>query len=1058
MKDERKTKGQLVNELVELRQRIAELEASETEHRRVEEALREDKPPLLGGIALEVTEQVRAEEELHRVNWALRLLSRCNQAVIRATEESSLLHEICQLIVEAGGYRLAWIGFAEQNEEKTVRPVAQAGFEEGYLDTVNITWADTERGRGPTGTAIRAGEPSICRNMLTDPKYAPWREEATQRGYASSMALPLLANGQTLGALNIYAVEPAAFDTQEVELLTELANDLAYGIVALRTRTERKRAEEALRQERDRAQKYLDIAGVVIVAINAKGEVTLINRKGSEILGYEQEEIISKNWFDNFLPVSIMKEEVRTVFHRLMASEIEPVEYYENPVLIKGGEERIIAWHNAILKDDEGNIIGTLSSGEDITERKRAEEALRESEKRFRDLYENAPNAYFSVGVAGRIRRCNRRAGELLGYAVEELVGRPVLELYADTPQGKAKASKVLERFQAGETVRDEELQMQKADGTPVWISLTVNALRDAQGRIVESRSMVVDITERIRAEQGLRERDELLTEMSRIAKIGAWEFDAVTLEGTWTDETARIHDLDPAGETNVELGLSFYQGESRWKIESAVRQAIEQGKPYDLELELVTAKGSHKWVRTIGHPVRQGDRVVRVRGTFQDITERKQAEEAIQQQSKDLATLLEVSQTLAATLDLETVLQTTTDGVTELMGLKSAAVYLLEGEWLYLWATTPPLDPQMPETFRRAPLADHPHIWEAVSTGLPVLLPDTATADLTPAERTISEARGLRTILYLPLLVGAQVTGTLIVATAGEPQVISKTKIDLCSTLANLAALAVENARLYASVQRHAAELEQRVAKRTAELEIALDKAQEADRVKSAFLATMSHELRTPLNSIIGFTGILLQGLAGPLNPEQEKQLGMTYDSAKHLLALINDVLDISKIEAGQLEIAHEPFDMCQAIEKAVRTVSPQAEKKGLTLVAEVAPGVGQFVSDRRRVEQILINLLNNAIKFTEQGEVRLVCQVSDGWLVMRVMDTGIGIRPEDMDKLFKSFQQAETGLPRMHEGTGLGLSICKKLVEMLGGEIWAESEWGVGSTFTFTIPIDDL
>jgi PAS domain S-box-containing protein len=438
-------------------------------------------------------------------------------------------------------------------------------------------------------------------------------------------------------------------------------------------------------------------------------------------------------------------------------------------------------------------------------------------------------------------------------------------------------------------------------------------------------------------------------------------------------------------------------------------------------------------------------------------ITERKQAEEEIRHRSEDLVTLLEVSQTLAATLDLETVLQTTTDGVTELMGLKSAAVYLFEGEWLYLWATTPPLDPHMPETFRRAPLADHPHIREAVSTGLPVLLPDAATADLTPAERVISEARGLRTILYLPLLVGAQAVGTLIVATVGEPQVISEAEIDLCRTLANLAALAVENAWLYESVQRHAEELEQRVAERTAELAIAKDRAEAADRLKSAFLATMSHELRTPLNSIIGFTGIMLQGLAGPLNPEQEKQLNMVYGSARHLLALINDILDLSKIEAGEVEIVREEFDVASLVSKVVKTVSPLAERKGLELAVALSPEVGRIYCDRRRVEQILLNLVNNAIKFTKRGWVRIEGAIVENRLQVTVQDTGIGIKPEDMGKLFQVFRQVDTTITREHEGTGLGLAICKKLVTLLGGEIWAESEWGAGSTFTFTLPLSD-
>lgn len=491
------------------------------------------------------------------------------------------------------------------------------------------------------------------------------------------------------------------------------------------------------------------------------------------------------------------------------------------------------------------------------------------------------------------------------------------------------------------------------------------------------------------------------------------------------------------------------------------IDEVVRTERPQELE-----SQRFGRFIHSHAYPVfnNEGD-LDRIAMYGVDITEFKKAQEEIQETNSELRSINRILSVIAGFVDLRAVLEHVLDEALELAQLEGGAIFLLgPNDTLQLTASRAIAEATTEDSCDTSIAIDASLFGGCTRTFKPFFLRSKDEV-LGHSPRESLGQDPMQFHAAYPLVLSNECVGVLCVFTRFERRP-SEQRLRLLETVTGQIAMAIENARLYEASQSHATELEKVVAERTRDLVVAKERAEAADRIKSAFLATMSHELRTPLNSIIGFTGIILQGLAGPLNPEQTKQLEMVRSSSRHLLALINDVLDISKIEAGQLQVSDERFDLHASLDRVVATVTPLAEKKGLALRTDIGPEVNEAIGDQRRVEQILLNLLNNAIKFTDTGDVTLRAQCvpdfksPDGTFIgpavrMSVTDHGIGIKPEDLKTLFQPFRQIESGLSRNYEGTGLGLAICRRLADLMGGDIYAQSTWTKGSTFSFILPL---
>jgi signal transduction histidine kinase len=418
-------------------------------------------------------------------------------------------------------------------------------------------------------------------------------------------------------------------------------------------------------------------------------------------------------------------------------------------------------------------------------------------------------------------------------------------------------------------------------------------------------------------------------------------------------------------------------------------------------------------------------------------LSELRERTDELARSVEELRALGDVSQAVNSTLDLATVLSTIVSRAVQLSGTEAGTIYEFDEQQRELQLrSSHGMSDELIQALRDQHLGiGEPTIDRAVACREPVQIEDLATSLSTPARDIVARA-GYRALLVVPLLGRDHVLGTLVVRRK-EPGAFPQNTVELLKTFAAQSVLAIQNAHLFTEIDE-----------KSRQLEI-------ASQHKSQFLANMSHELRTPLNAILGYTELILDNIYGETPDKMREVLDRLYANGKHLLGLINDVLDLSKIEAGQLTLDLADYLIKDVVDTVVSAVESLANGKKLALTADVGQNLPIGHGDGRRLAQVLLNLVGNAIKFTDKGEVAIKATMSDSSFTVAVRDTGPGIAPSDQGKIFEEFQQADNSATKRKGGTGLGLSIAKRIIEMHGGRIWVESDVGKGSTFAFTIPV---
>ena len=880
------------------------------------------------------------------------------------------------------------------------------------------------------------------------------------------------------GEIRFVEVHSAPIQLSEETLLFSIIHDA----------TERRKTQQELQEIQNRMRGIVESAMDGIISINTEQRIVLANPAAEQMFGYGTGEMIGKP-LDILLPEryrQLHREHIwnfgathvttrsmhalGTVYGRRASGEEFPAEASISQISI--GSERI---YTVIMRD--------------ITERKQAEEAVQQSKKRFQSLIEHAPDGIALLGMDGKLRQVTPSTQWILGYTNDDAAGQdPAVLTHPEDLPGLLQILQDL--FQSpGATVR-AQYRFRHKDGSWRWLESTISNLihePSVEAIIFNYR----DVTEQKEAEKKLRESAEQYRSLFKNSPISLWveDFSAVKQRLDQLREHG-VQDMPLYLKQHPEFvrecmeliqilnvnsaAIKLYDAPDKSSLLGNILQIWPHLSPDQFLHELTQlADGQLSFEREATDRTLSGRKInvkihwsvvpgyeetlAQVIVSTVDITDSKQAANRIQRQLQRLRGLRAIDVAISSSFDINVSLDVLLNEALTQLEVDAAAILLIDpatGTLNYA-ASKGFTDPAIEETHLHL---SHSMAGRAVLERREIFVEDLEQVRGSFIRGEVLKKEGFASYFVTPLITKGEVQGVLEIFHRSRLHTDQEWR-DFLWALTGQAAIALENAQLFENLHRSNLDLERRVVERTVELNRTNAELERANRAKDEFLATMSHELRTPLNSILGLSESLREERRGALNESQQNSLRIIETSGQHLLELINDILDLSKIEAGMFELYLQPVSVDEFCRSCLAFVRAQAIKKSITLKYNNETGIAKILADPRRLKQIFVNLLINAVKFTpEHGHIILDVKgdLEQDIIQFSVIDTGIGIAAQDLKRLFQPFVQVDSSLNRQYQGTGLGLALVQKLTDLHGGSVEVESNVGKGSRFTVNLIVN--